>query len=146
VIDFDSLWANHPSPFKQYPCVNDLGRPNFENQCAIRLGVALSKLHINLRAVRSCWFKGHVGHTLAAEELARWLEEQSRLVGTPLKFRDGKKALGELQGKKGIVFCMNFWGAGRNGDHIDVWNGSKMKGGNGGYMLDSQAVWFWKLA
>jgi hypothetical protein len=146
MLDFQSLWDSHPSPIDNAPCKNEKGQPNFENQCAIRLGMALSKMHVNVSEVRRCWFKGHVGHTLAAEELAKWLVGQSRLVGTRLEYKDGKKAFSELKGQTGIIFCMNFWGTGNNGDHIDVWNGGRMKQGNADWMNSAQAVWFWKLS
>lgn len=37
---------------------------------------------------------------------------------------------------------MNGWGA---TDHIDIWDGSDMKGGSPSYFALGEQVWFWKL-
>ncbi len=145
MISFQSLWDNHPAPKTINPCVNEKGHSNFENQCAIRMGVALNLVKISLQGTRRCWFKGHVGHVLAAEELGRWLDERPSLVGKTQKLRPGKDALPKVTGKKGILMCMNFWGTGNRGDHIDVWDGSKMKHGRSDYITASEEVWFWEL-
>ncbi len=47
---FDTLWKNHPtveSPFDDFSCKHN-GKKAFDNQCAIRLGVAFGKSGITL--------------------------------------------------------------------------------------------------
>lgn len=43
----------------------------------------------------------------------------------------------DFVGKKGIVFIMNGWGA---TDHIDIWDGSDMKGGQQQYFSLGEQV------
>ncbi|AKJ30566.1 hypothetical protein [Caldimonas brevitalea] len=51
---FHRLWDNHPGTGK--PCEVD-GKPSFENQCAIRMGVAFTKSGISIKSwgLRHCW-------------------------------------------------------------------------------------------
>lgn len=48
----------------------------------------------------------------------------------------------DYAGKKGIVFIKNGWGP---TDHIDVWNGTLMKGGSDLYFARGTEVWFWEI-
>jgi hypothetical protein len=49
-------------------------------------------------------------------------------------------------GMKGVVFFKNFWGPGNQGDHIDLWSGYRLAGGEDDYFQRSQEIWFWELA
>lgn len=143
-ILFQTLWDNHPGP-DSTPC--DIA--TFPNQCAIRMGIALEKSHVDTSSFdtmfpgRRCYpgFKHSPRHILAAQELANWLEKQVALVGKPEK----KKGVnsGDYGGKKGIVFIQNGWGP---TDHIDLWDGLEMKAGQASYFALGQAIWFWPLA
>jgi hypothetical protein len=48
-------------------------------------------------------------------------------------------------GRRGIVACINFWGSGNQGDHIDLWDGSVMAHGGRDYFQRSQEIWFWEM-
>jgi hypothetical protein len=141
-VSFQSLWDNHPFP--ESPC----DTKTFLNQCAIRMGVALEKAHVDTTSFdimyprRRCYpgFKHSPRHILAAQELANWLETQTSVVGTPEKRK--KVTSGDYGGRKGIVFVRNGWGP---TDHIDVWNGIAMKGGDAAYFSLGQEIWFWEL-
>jgi hypothetical protein len=145
-ILFYQLWKNHPYP--NSPC-----DPYFVNQCAIRMTVALEKSGIDTSGFdriypkRRCstgyskWKDHKPGHILAAQELANWLETQVATFGKVDK-KPGPRNSGQYAGRKGIVFIKNGWGP---TDHIDVWDGSKMKGGSPEYFSLGQAVWFWEL-
>ncbi len=70
------------------------------------------------------------------------------------------------ENRTGLVFFQNYWGPGMQGDHIDLWNGSRLTDrgswlrihariGSFGIhsilsdvsdMEKAQAVWFWQLA
>lgn len=49
---------------------------------------------------------------------------------------------------------LNFWGTGMQGDHVDVWNGSKQASyishpdplAGDDYFERAQEVWFWEIA
>lgn len=151
---FQKLWENYPSDSAPCRDPKNVRFGAFANQCAIRVGMSLSWAGgLNLRTFRGarCWYKGHNGHILRAQELANWLGGQP---GGPIKYtvvkygdkpKPGEKALEEVTGKTGIVFCRDFWGQGDAGDHIDLWNGSEMRTGSASYFLKSREVWFWKL-
>jgi len=141
-VSFQKLWDNHPYP--DNPCDIE----TFANQCAIRMGVALEKSNVDTTSFdikypkRRCYpgFKHKPRHILAAQELANWLETQSKVVGTVNKKKNVTS--GDYGGKKGIVFIKNGWGP---TDHIDLWDGTNMKAGDSTYFSLGQEVWFWEL-
>lgn len=153
---FSNLWKNHPGPGdaakpETYPC----DRPLFENQCAIRMGVALEASGIDTTSfnVRRCSkvypaLKSHApGHILAAQELADALDHYSRLhwLKRALKLKGSLHTnRSQLGSQKGIIFIQNGWGA---TDHIDLWDGTsrKFRGGGSTFDLVGQHIWFWQL-
>ena len=136
------LWDNHPYP--NNPCSAE----HFPNQCAIRMGVALEKSGVDTKPFdklfpnRRCYKYLHHSpkHILSAQDLADWLVTQTQIFGEVVKHK--KTTAASFQGKKGILFIMNGWGS---TDHIDVWNGSNLKGGDPSYISLGEEVWFWKL-
>jgi hypothetical protein len=75
---FKQLWENHPViTGDNNPCCTN-GKPNFPDQCAIRLGTALSACGVDtskLPGVRHCWYHDKkYGHILSAEEFATSLK------------------------------------------------------------------------
>jgi len=146
-LDFTKLWNAHPTNKGiKNPCTTN-GVVNFGNQCAIRMGVCLNNAGISTASFRGAkCYPGHghnSSHILRAEELAKWM------VNNPAFFGNVDKKIGtssaDYTGKKGIVFFLNFWGRGNQGDHIDLWNGSKMCYGDPSYFGRSKAVWFWEI-
>jgi hypothetical protein len=103
------------------------------------MGVALDKAGVSLCTFRGakCYpgLKHDPKHILRAQELADWLKTQQSIVGEVKTYK--KVTSNDFKGKMGIVFIMNGWGA---TDHIDVWNGNAMKGGNPGYFSLGQEV------
>ena len=146
IVSFKSLWTWHPANLGVInPCTTD-GSINFENQCAIRMGVCLSKAGVPLSSFSGAkCYPGHKhnqSHILRAEELASWMKKNPGFFGSAEIKRNVKST--DYAGKKGIIFLMNFWGAGNQGDHIDLWNGSKMTRGAPEYFSGAQEVWFWE--
>lgn len=141
-ITADAIWKNHPYP--NSPCSTD----HFPNQCAIRMGIALELSGVDTSSFdrlfpnRRCFknLNHSPKHILAAQELATWMEKNASTFGAVKKYRNVTSA--EFQAKKGIVFIMNGWGA---TDHIDIWDGARMKGGSAQYFALGQEVWFWNL-
>lgn len=146
-VTAQALWDNHPYPAS--PCSSDL----FPNQCAIRMSVALEKAGINTSSFdklyprrRCCTaypsLKHHKpGHIMSAQELANWIDKNPSIFGKAKKHTK-KVTAADFVGKKGIVFIMNGWGS---TDHIDIWDGSDMKGGQQQYFSLGEQVWFWQL-
>lgn len=134
MVTFNKLWTNHPGRSSR-PC-------NFENQCAIRMGVALQKSNVNLNTFSGakCWHGHTPKHILRAQELANWMDKNTAFFGIKKVYKGVTSA--DFKGKKGIVFIKDGWGA---TDHIDVWDGSIMKGGSSDYFSKGKEVWFWNL-
>ena len=139
-LSFQSVWDNHPYP--AFPC----DRTEFENQCAIRMGVALRGAGADLTSFAGavCYpnFGHNPRHVLRAQELADWLRQNSSVAGTPSIHRNVTAE--NFRGRKGIVFVQDGWGA---TDHIDAWDGAafEMKGGRPEYFALGREVWFWEL-
>ena len=134
-VGFVTLWENHPGKYAR-PC-------NFDNQCAIRMGIALEKSGVDLSTYKGarCWYDEHK-HILRAQELANWISRQNDLFG--IKEEHKNVTYEDFIDRNGIVFIQDGWGA---TDHIDLWNGNRriMKGGGSDYFSKGRAVWFWEL-
>lgn len=131
-IGFKQLWDNYPS---DPPCTNEAGEPNFSDQCAIKLSVCLQRAGVDLSSVpkkQRCWSHSNSVHVLAAEQMASWLQDH-RFRGCAVA-RDitGGDFDDTIDGKTGIIFFKDYWqreketGKQRTGDHIDLWNGSRL--------------------
>lgn len=152
---FATLWSNHPalqSPPVIEPCTTD-GRSNHDNQCVIRLGVCLTASGISLASYRGafCWSGHGRNHPLRVEEFKLWLNsDRVTFVGyadISKKDRRGtQKSHHAYTGRPGIVVFRNFWGAGNQGDHIDLWDGSVVAHGGTDYFERSQEIWFWQMS
>ena len=159
-IKFAKLWSSHPlnwSPPEAHPCRSPDGtwHSSLDNQCAIKLSIALAGAGINMSVCRErkCWLKGHKNHVLVAQKLANWLAQPSRL-SKPTKFiKKGieqavfqDNVVNSIKGMNGVVFCQDFWGTNNQGDHIDVWKSSTMSNNQVyDYFGRSKEVWFWRI-
>lgn len=134
MVSFNKLWSNHPGSFSK-PCL-------FDNQCAIRMGVALEKSGISLMTFNGarCWHDHSPPHILRAQELANWMKRNPNTFGEQHVFTGVSSS--SFQGFKGIVFIKDGWGP---TDHIDLWDGYKMRGGRNDYFELGREVWFWNL-
>lgn len=72
------------------------------------------------------------GMVAGAQELANWLVPK-RFDGCPeAQAYTGKDVFDRISDKSGIIFFANYWqregetGDSRSGDHIDLWNGSRL--------------------
>lgn len=112
-VRFQTLWDNHPGT--AFVCDKAL----FPNQCAMRMGGALEKSHVNMRSFdikfpqRRCYsgLKHSPGHILAAQQLADWLVTQPALVGQVIKRK--KVNSGDFGGQKGHCFYHEWMGPNR---------------------------------
>jgi len=82
----------------------------------------------------------------------------SRLPGKVAKMK-ASEAFDQIKGRKGIVFIQNYWGPGHQGDHIDLWNGTRLTDrfswarihlrvsweGTFSDFRKAQSIWFWEL-
>jgi hypothetical protein len=149
-LSFKALWSNYPLyNGEDLPCKNsETNDPNFENQCAIRMGVALEKSGFDLSSYHGvrCWsgLKCSGRHLLRVEELAVFLEAR---LGKPRKYHH--ITYDEFPDKQGIVAFYDFWarreGGALTGDHFDLFNGTELKNGELDYFERSRKVLFWEI-
>lgn len=158
---FSTLWSNHPNVKGDTPI---LDKKNYENQCAINMGAAWLRSGMTLSGYMGVlsWEKDKPKYPIRAQELANWFTTpHSHLPFKLQKFR-GKEVFEKIGGKTGIIFFQNYWGAGNQGDHIDLWNGSRLTDwrtwarihirigeyglhnlGAGSDFQKAASVWFW---
>lgn len=135
VIKFQTIWDNYPN---YDPCRNvKTGEipEGYENQCAMRVGYALEKSGISFRSFKGgrCPLGPRTGGMVAsAQELANWLRARP-FPGCPKpEHHTGKAVFDGIKDRSGIIFLADYWqrssdkGNARTGDHIDLWNGSRM--------------------
>ena len=159
-LGFRQLWHNHPTVGEGeiFPCRDTMGMPNFDNQCGILMGTCLLRSGLLTGYDKStCWYRGHKGHTLRAREVADWLRRHPERFGA-VEIRKNV-TWRAFKGRTGIVCFHNFWGAGNQGDHIDLWDGTGilrreedpawegpiLADGALDYFERSEEVWFWPL-
>lgn len=101
---FKALWQSFP--FGEFPCSTS-NKPNFENQCASRLGTCFEKAGIRTIGwpVRRCWQHRNIdGHILAAEEFASALTRVFVPGVRIVEKYSGKEGFPRIRGRTGIVF------------------------------------------
>lgn len=132
-LSFASLWAGYPSSKPYLDAKTGEPPKGFENQCAMKVSVALHAAGIDLASFRGAHvFLGGKRAAIRAEELSSWLKSQriAGMVSPPVDIT-GENWQDSIKGKTGIVFFANYWaraGEARSptGDHIDLWNGSRL--------------------
>ncbi|EOC1304536.1 T6SS effector amidase Tae4 family protein [Cronobacter dublinensis] len=168
-IKFSQLWEAHPGVNGDAdPCRRPDGHKAFDDQCAIRLGVALTRCGYDVSRLKlaQCWYHPKTdGHVLRAEELAKALKR----TAIPGVFGAVKVSTENfektLRGQTGIIFFKDYFRrdsesfTNRSGDHIDLWNGERVTSRSSylriqwglhweGYLSDffnSREIWFWKI-
>ncbi len=131
VVSFSKLWAGYPGD-KPYRDAKGDVPAGYENQCAIKVSVALHAAGAELRG-----FAGAsvpiAGKRVAvrAAELAQWLRLTAipgiKLPAVAITGADWQQ---KAKGKTGIVYFADYWlrpgEKSPTGDHIDLWNGSRL--------------------
>jgi hypothetical protein len=133
-VTFAELWDNYPSG-------NPYNNPDYENQCAIRLSVALHRVGIGMtsfseKLVRPMSKQPSIGRIILdgkptatrADEMAQWLKLYP-FAGLP-KPEDvtGPDWQTKVKGRTGIIQFSHYWArdgesdANASGGHIDLWN------------------------
>lgn len=79
-------------------------------------------------AKRKCWVHPDADNILAAAELANWLEKQSFLGCGKAENISGEDWRDKVSGRTGIICSEDCYtlSEGSGGDHIDLWNVSRM--------------------
>ncbi|KGE13166.1 T6SS effector amidase Tae4 family protein [Sphingobacterium deserti] len=143
---FDRLWTNLPTNLV-FPC----DQVRYQNQCAIRMSVALQKSEISVRDCPAVKCDFHLSehntikHFLRAQELANWFKQSGLFGKTNIYERATLNKLGTravFSNRKGIIFIEDGWGP---TDHIDLWNGQFIKNGGSDYLEKGVRIWFWDV-
>jgi hypothetical protein len=133
-VTFAKLWHGYPVG-NPYP--DPAGRFG-DNQCAIRLSVALRQAGVDMR-----WFAGmavvEVGGkpvAIRADELAAWLQLRRPAGVGAAEVITGEDWRRRISGRTGIVYFHEYMPAGGGGgltaSHIDLWNGWRLSLGSWG--------------
>lgn len=131
-VNFVALWAGYPgSPPYLDPKTNE-PPAGYENQCAIKVSVALAAAGVSMERFRGAAVavKG-TRAAIRAQELAAWLKRE-RIDGIAFapETITGTEWQGKIKGRTGIVYFADYWlregEKTPSGDHIDLWNGSRM--------------------
>lgn len=128
-VKFSTLWDAYPS---SDPCdaKDKDGSKLFSNQCAIRVSYALKRSGVTFKsypAKRKCWVHPGDDHCLAAKELADWLELQPFVGCKKAETIRGENWRGKVIDRTGILCFEDYYtDPNAGGDHIDLWNGSRM--------------------
>lgn len=123
--NFQTIWSNHPNIKGDIPV---LDQKVYANQCAINLSAALIRSGVPLTGFRGAlsWQKEKPKYAIRAQELAGWLKTNFPRIPTRFEAAPSKDFSTKLSQKRGIIFFKNYWGPGSQGDHIDLWNGSRL--------------------
>jgi len=129
-VKFKVLWSAYPG---SDPCdAKDAdGKRLFSNQCAIRTSYALKTVGVTFKSYatsRKCWVHPNADHCLAAKELADWLELQPFAGCRKAEIVTGESWRDKVIDRTGIICFEDYYAPenGSGGDHIDLWNGSRM--------------------
>jgi hypothetical protein len=132
-ITFAELWDNYPSG-------NPYNNPDYENQCAIRLSVALHRVGIGMKSFSQKLIQpmnsDKIGRILLdgkptatrADEMGQWLKLRP-FAGLPKAENvTGEDWQSKVKGRTGIIQFSRYWTrerentANASGGHIDLWN------------------------
>jgi len=155
---FATLWSNHPT-IKGDDALLD--RDAYKDQCAINVGAAFIRSSLRMESFRGVysWQKDSPKYPIRAQELANWLDSgKSGLMARTEKYT-GKEGFDKIAKRTGIVFIQNYWGEGRQGDHIDLWNGARLTKRSSWFFIQwhiswegvitdmrrAEVIWFWPV-
>ncbi|MDA8455946.1 type VI secretion system amidase effector protein Tae4 [Acidovorax sp. GBBC 3334] len=167
---FIEIWNNHPTVRGEKPL---LDRRAYENQCAVNFSAALIRSGVSFKSFHGAWSwqAGTQKYPIRAQQVADWLTSGASKLPIKTEKFSGKDAFGlngstgGMTGRSGLVFFQNYWGTGRQGDHIDLWNGNRLTDwfswarihvrigdfgfhdiGAGSDYAKSASIWFWRLS
>lgn len=134
--EFATLWASYPGSPPFVDPKTGKPPPGYENQCAIKVSVAIHGVGIEMKSFRgAAETVNGLPAALLASQLAAWLKQQP-FCGLPTSPENvtGAEWQNRIRGRTGIVYFADYWarnakeeaGDKPTGDHIDLWNGSRL--------------------
>lgn len=135
-VKFAALWAGYPSSPPYVDPKTGKPPPGYANQCAIKVSVAIHSAGIDMKSytAKDKVLVNGKNTAAVAENLSAWLKQMPfcGLPKTPENIT-GTDWQAKIKGRTGIVFFANYWKRHEkekmpSGDHIDLWNGSRLTG------------------
>lgn len=133
-VRFATLWAAYPDAPPYVDAKTGKPPKGYENQCAIKVSAVLHRAGVMLRSFKgaSVDLSGQRA-AIRAEDLAAWLAKQP-FCGLPSRPENvtGAKWHRQIRRRTGILYFANYWLRPTDrpehptGDHIDLWNGSRL--------------------
>jgi len=155
-VSFAALWANHPTIKGDAPL---LDRDVYKDQCAINLAAAFMRAGVSFDRFPGTfsWQADKPKYPIRAQEFANWFSQSQGGLMHRVEKYEGKDGFEKIAGRSGVIFIQNYWGPGRQGDHIDLWSGARLTDFSSwfrvhmgisweGLMTDyrkASAIWFW---
>jgi hypothetical protein len=135
-VNFATLWKAYPSSAPFVDPQTGKPPPGYENQCAIKVSVALHGAGVAMKSFRGAIVTVNgLRSAILADQMSTWLKKQP-FCGLPMwpEKVTGEHWQDKIKGRTGIVYFANYWArnAGEKsamrptGDHIDLWNGSRL--------------------
>lgn len=130
---FDKLWSSYPSGHPYIDTRTGKPPPGYENQCAIKVSMAIHGAGIEMKSFRGATVKmSGLATAIGATQLAAWLKLQP-FCGLPMQPENitGTSWQDKIKDRSGIIYFENYWRrfgevGTPSGDHIDLWNGSRL--------------------
>lgn len=169
MLNFKTLWDNYPDADEvKAKCQNKQTKDAkpFDNYCAILMSECLNRSGVDLGkcpAKYKCWSHPGLRHVILAENLAAWLTKSPPAGFGSVEKIPSATFQKALSGRTGIAFFKDYWKRpgefeeGRSGDHIDLWNKSRITEGSMAYraiieffgfvsdLNKSKEIWFWEV-
>ena len=134
-LKFADLWGNYPSAPPFVDPKTGKPPPGYSNQCAIKVSVAIHQSGIEMKSFKGASRILVNGKNTAAlaSDLADWLKKQP-FCGLQQDHEGitGKIWEQKIKKRTGIVYFADYWKRKTDhetkptGDHIDLWNGSRL--------------------
>lgn len=131
-VRFSALWAAYPASKPYVDAKTGKVPEGYENQCAIKVSVALFGAGEKLKSFHGATVSLSGGRAaVRAQELAAWLRK-TNIPGIPALPESiaGNDWQSKIKGRKGIIYFADYWlrqgEKTPSGDHIDLWNGSRL--------------------
>ena len=134
--------SNYPKPYHKDPpnCTdkNIDGSWAWDNQCAIRMSIALSISGVNFDSYTDP--KCSHGHARGARSLASWIWK--KFLCRPAIYRDSLILLNEINNKSGLIYFYKLGGS--DTDHIDLYFKNRTQSDYSD-LWTAEEYWFFKV-
>ena len=121
---FSMVCSEHPTIKGDAPL---LDHKVYQNQCAVNLYAALQRSKVDVSTFKGAmsWQKDAPKYAIRAQEVSDWLDTGACGFGRSTVL-PADNPFESISGRTGVVFFQNYYGPGLSGDHIDLFNSTRM--------------------